>query len=536
MKDNALDRFGSAGWADQSDIHKAGLHKNKQGSLFAGFSPSKNKALMLGGDGHLTIIGGAGCGKGSSLLSYNLLGKGWDSSALINDLKGELAAISLHHLHKRNLSGYCINPYNLHGKAPWFLPQHGLNPLAILSPDSITLTADIQMICAMLIVIPSATKDSYWEVRARQWCSGLLKFLILTFAKATLPDLYKLINLAESDPDTFAQMAKNDMMATNDAEVMRVAGEMLFKRKNSEREYSSIMGTIFKNLGWMDDPALQECLSGDDFSLEALTSEKAHIYLIIPAEYVATLSSFIRLIFGVGMICKQRKPDADRVLYLIDEAGQLGYFEALENAYTFGRGAGIRTCGVFQSLGQMNSYPSGYQTILGSSAARIFMGTRDYETASLVSRMIGEETLEYDAPRAQADARKAKMETVRAMLTGDDPFKSAYEGLHYSAHASRKEKIRRALITPDEVLSLPEDRMILMTSGLNCPPILARKINYFEHKDMTGTYLPNPYHPPYDRVGTKTLFRRTKRIISEAVPSDLAHWPQFQKGYWSRVV
>jgi type IV secretion system protein VirD4 len=196
---------------------------------------------------------------------------------------------------------------------------------------------------------------------------------------------------------------------------------------------------------------------------------------------------------------------------------------------TFGRGAGIRTMAAFQSIGQMNSYPAKHQTILGSSSARIFMGTRDLDTARMVSDMIGAETLQYDAPRQQADATKAKTQAVYSIIRGGDPFMSAYQVAHFAKHESRKEKIRRMLLTPDEVLTFPETEMILLTSGMGCPPIRARKIPYWQRRELAGQYLPNPFHPPETHVIVKSIVGSRKRqVITQEVPRDLEHWPQFQ--------
>jgi type IV secretion system protein VirD4 len=534
---NEQHRHGSARAASADDIRRAGFKASKPGGLFSGFCPHDGKPMFLPGDGHCTVIGGAGAGKGAGLLNYTALGFGWDGPALLNDLKGELAALSIMYLHSLGISGYFINPFGIHAGRPWYLPKHRFNPLDILSASSQTLTADIKMIMEMLIKIPHGSRDDFFEIRARQWCEGLLKFMVLACGAVTLPDFYRLINLIETDPERFRQIAEEEMMAIPSADVQRTAQEIVYKRQHAEREFSSVIGTIFKNFAWLDDPALRDCLSGSDFSLDVLTKEKARVFLIVPAEYAGVLSSFLRLTIGVAMIHKQRRPDAPRVLYLIDEAGQLGYFEMLERAYTFGRGAGIRALGVFQSLGQMNCYPAGAQTILGSSAARIFMGTREYDTARLVSNMIGNQTLAYDSGRNQADAKKAQMHVINSLLSGGDPFLAAYDGAHFSQHAVRKESMQRALITPDEVLSLPDERMIVMTSGFNCPPIFARKIPYYMRPEMAGRFMPNPHHPPYDRVKVKGIFGQTsRRIVSEKVPSRFAHWPQFQQGYWSRVV
>jgi type IV secretion system protein VirD4 len=190
----------------------------------------------------------------------------------------------------------------------------------------------------------------------------------------------------------------------------------------------------------------------------------------------------------------------------------------------------------FQSIGQMTPYPAKHQTILGSSTARIFMGTRDLDTARMVSDMIGAETLEYDAPRQQADAAQAKTQAVYSILGGGDPFINAYNAAHFSKHETRKEKIRRMLLTPDEVLTFPEKEMILLTSGMECPPIRARKIPYWQRKELAKQYLPNPFHPPKTHIVTKSMIgSRKRRVITQEVPRDLEHFPQFQKGFYSFI-
>ncbi len=534
MNDNQYYTHGSAKWAEAWEIKKSKLLGFKPQSLFAGFSPYHNKGLFIPGDGHMTVTGGAGSGKGAGLLAYLILGKtGWDSSAIINDLRADLIAICMHFLHERGIEAISFNPYGLFPDKPWFLPQHRINPLEILSPDSATLTPDIKAIMEMLII--SAAKDDYFDMKAKQWPGAFLKFLVLTLGKIkkiTLPDLYQFINMMETEPETFASIAKHEMMTTGDEEIKRTVSEILYKRQSAEREYGSIVGTIYKNFSWMDDTLIQEALSGSDYSLESLLNGHTYIFLNIPAEYSKNLAPLQRLMFGSAMLLKYRNPDAPRLLALVDEAGQLGYFPMLQQAYDYGRGAGIRVCGVFQTLAQMNVYPSRAQGILGSSQTRIHLGTRDLESANYISSMIGDQTLEYDDLRVQADAGRAKTAAIHKMLFGNDPYAAALDIAHYKNHEIRKSKMRRRLIMSEEVLSLSDDRMISLTSGFDLPPVLARKINHFQCNGLK--YMPSPYHPPYDRVGKGLLGK--KRVVSEEVPEHLCHYPQFQKGYLSKLV
>lgn len=538
MHDNAQNRFGSSRWANARDIRKSGLRGLAPDGIYCGFSPYENSPLYIKGDYHTTIVGGAGCGKGTGIIMQNTLGYGWQGSSLIVDPKGELAAVSMMNLHTQGRRAYIVNPYGLHVQEPHFLPKHKLKPLSFLNPASISFSADIKMVMEMLIRINAGAREDYFEIRARQWCEAIAKFLGLALGYVDILDFYRLICLIKSDFERFRLIAETEIIPLGVEDISRTVSEIIYERNHSERTFSSIIGTIFKNLGWLDDPAIQETFSGADFSFDVLTEENANIYIVLPAEYMGIYSSFLRLLIGGAMICKQRKPHAKRVLFLIDEAGQLGYFEMQERAYTYGRGAGVKILSAFQNIGQMNVYPSGAQTILGSSALRVFMGTRDLQTARLVSDMVGNETLEYANPRAQAEARQAHMTTlIQAFETANDPFASALKATHHKKNSVRKDKIQRPLITPDEVLGLPDDRMILLSAGLNCPPILARKPPYYRLKALTGRYMPNPYHPPGDTITVPGRFFGTtkKRVISERVPEHLRHYPQFQKGYWSRI-
>jgi len=164
-------------------------------------------------------------------------------------------------------------------------------------------------------------------------------------------------------------------------------------------------------------------------------------------------------------------------MLLVDEAGQLGRFEALLRAFTFGRGAGIRAWAIYQDAGQIerNFGRPALQSFLGSAQMRQFFGVRDYQTAELVSNMLGDETLLYDDPLQQNAAKRQKWETAKRVMEGGDPFAAASDYAHHKRNAGHRTQQRRRLMTPDEILALPEDRQILFVSGKNLKPILANK-------------------------------------------------------------
>ncbi len=262
------------------------------------------------------------------------------------------------------------------------------------------------------------------------------------------------------------------------------------------------------------------------------------MFINVPHEYVGIWSPLLRCFFTSAMLYKSRKPDAPRITMLIDEAGQLGNFEALLHAFTFGRGAGVRAWAFFQDLAQIkrNYGADALQSFLGSAQLRQFFGVRDYETAELISKMLGMETLEYVDPLQRERAKHGKWQALTSFLMGSDPLQAARELKRYTAESEHRAKQTRRLMSPDEILAMPENRQIIFISGLNLRPIYAEKYAYYDRIEMAGKFLPNPYHPPQYSVRVMTEYGwHTCRVINFPVPPELAHYPQYKSGWWAYV-
>jgi len=525
---NEQNRYGSAAFTDEDQLRKAGLLSGS--GLQLGYW--KNKPIRLDDDAPIITIGGAGSGKLRDVLSY-VVCRSPGQRALILDPRGELGAISIHIHASYGDHAYFWNPMRLCG-----LPVHGCNPLDILKLSSPTFHADCKFIAESLVAMTGSDSGKYFEERARSWIEALLKSIVEAQGEVSLVDLHWVVSIIESDPQNWATHLEV-MLASDIPSVRRTASEMLTKQQDSPREFGSIMGTVYASLNFLDDPTLLTSLDHSDFSLEELTdpNRASKIFLNIPAEYLSIWSPLIRLFFTVTMLYKSRAPEAPRILLLVDEAGQLGRFETLLRAFSYGRGMGIRAWAVFQDTGQIvrNFGAAALQGFLGSAQTRQFFGVRDYQTAKLISDMLGTETLEYDDEQRQDEARRRKRETVRNLFLEDaDPFKAAREYQHHERDEERKTKQSRPLMTPSEILDMPEDRQILFISGKGLPPIYGWKYPYYQRREMAGLYLPNPYHPPIKKCRIKTLLgSRWVPVITEAAPERFASFPQHQDGSWS---
>jgi type IV secretion system protein VirD4 len=540
MNDHALNRFGSARLAKKSDYKRAKKKKwiSAKYGVYLVRDPYKKGPVCIARDQHILFFGGPGSGKTSTVLQPIVLGMGGDRSIVCNDPKGEICASALPLLHQRSVKGYALNPFGLHTGAPWFLPRHRFNPWQLLDADSPYFTADVAMYMEAAIKTPPNTRDSYFYDKAKIWAKYFTILLKTTLPDASWIDFYDLLKMMVADFDAFRRLAASVFLPHPIEEVGATAQEIIDMHDNAPREFTSIQSTLTKSFDWLSDPAIRETLKTSDFHPSELIDGKTHVYLILPAEHQNKYASFQRSIIASIMNYKQRAEAGGRILFIIDEAGQLGYFQEMERGFSYGRGFGIQIIAAFQNTGQAEQYVGGASGLMASAGARVFVGVRDLKTAQMVSNMMGVETLEYDDFKHQEEAALHLFENKMSIMNGNyDVLTSAAKARLHARNSTRKNKIQRLLMTPDEVMNLLDHEIILLTSEMELPPAIAHKMPYYRMPELAGRYMPSPYHPPFDRIKVKgRFFLRTRKVVSERVPERFADWPQFQQGYWSRLV
>lgn len=530
MLTNEIDRFGSARFAEPSEVNRAGLFRPGDDALFLGFLGKKS--LFYRGAGGLLLTAGARGGKLSTILAFNLCsGIARSVTFVVLDLKGELQAISQNQT-ADNKFLISWNPAALHG-----LPRHRINPLDYLRADSPTLISDIKVLCENLIPPSGSANGKFFEGRAREFLEGIMITLTRMDGMLTFPRLYEVINLIPGNSDHWLDFAWH-MNQSGYALPVRIEEEIAASRENSGNGFQGILGEIFKSVACLSDPILMDSVSPPyDFSFADLCGSQTYqVALMPPAEFVGPWAPVIKAMFVAGMIYKARNPQAPRQTWLLDECAQLGGFPLVTKLYTYGAGIGIRPWAVFQATQQMKQIgPDAEQIITSSAAVRSYFAIRDIESGTAVSRMLGAQTLIYDDEMAQSQARMAKQEAMNALLMGEDPFKAAASLNHHRYAETHQSKQHRLLRTPDEVLSTQGDKQYIFCDGL-AAPIYANRRPYWEQKFMAGRFHPNPYHPPSDKVRVRTTFgHQWRQVITEPVPTRFAHYPQYQNGLWSRI-
>lgn len=522
-------RFGSAGFADSSDLRRAGFYQQQPNSLMLGFDGKR--PIYWNGAGGLLLIAGARSGKLRDVLAYNICCGIYTYSMLILDMKGELAAISQDQT-KSGKRCYYWNPAGLHG-----LPQHRVNPGDVLRADSKTLISDIKVFCQNFLPKSGSPNASYFEERAQAFLEAIILTLVMLDGVLTLPRLYEIVNLIPGGGDAWLEFAF-EMQETGHEITKSVEEEIAASRNSKSNGFQGILGEMMKALAPLSDPILMDSVSPPyDCSMADLCSaDPAHFYMMPPAEFVESWSLVIKALFVSGMIYKSRSPQALPQTWILDECAQLGAFPLVTRMFTYGAGIGIRPLAVFQSKEQMKAIgPDAHNIIPASAAVQSYFGVRDLETGKHLSQMMGQQTLAYDESLLQNRAKHAREQAVQALLNGDDPVQTGLTLAHQSKASELRSKQQRSLRTPDEILNMSDNEQIIFADGLSSP-ILAQRRPYYEQRFMAGRFHPNPYHPPLDKVRVKALFgHRWKAVVTEPVPERFAHLPQYADGTWSYV-
>lgn len=414
-----------------------------------------------------------------------------------------------------------------------------MNIFDLLDPDDERLHTNAELMAQNIIEMSGAGNGKFFELRAIAWLKAILIALTLRNGNVDAESLMEAINAIEGDAIKWASMLEF-MLNCKFEDVRSTAGEMIVKQQDNAQQFGSFIAEIYAYTSFLNDPLIKASLSNPTFSLKAITSHEqiAKIFIVIPAEYINQLRALIKLTGINVMLYKAQSPDSPRVLLYVDEAGQLGNADFLKRAFTYGRGLGLRAIALFQSVSQIkhNFYAEAVQEFMSSASTRLFFGVRDIDAAKLISDMAGYQTLQYKTLK-QNDAAKKKAEQIQNVLFDDaDPIMAGKAYDYYDKVENTLDKQSRRLITPDEVLNMPEDRAIAFMSGKDLHPMQIDKHPYYLERSMAGLYMPNPYHPPSDRVLIKARWgTRWKRVITEPVPQEFAHFPQYANGDWKYI-
>jgi len=137
-----------------------------------------NQRIGYSGQQHLITIAPTGTGKGTTAIIPTMLD--YDSSAIVIDPKGQVAAVTGQWRQDMGHEVHYINPFGLHG-----LPDSGFNPLVALNPQSPDFASATATLAEALIFADGST-DSHWTDSARNLVECLIMWSCFTEKSPTL--------------------------------------------------------------------------------------------------------------------------------------------------------------------------------------------------------------------------------------------------------------------------------------------------------------------------------------------------------------
>ncbi len=454
--------FGTARWATVKDCRDAGL--TDPNGLYLGCLDGV--PLFYNGKAHGVLVAPTRQGKGISVVIPNLLHN--QGSMCVTDPKGELASVTAQHRAKKfGQAVYIVNPWGLHG-----LPSHRFNPFGYLvetyadPAQRRSLTEEVASLVLQLLPEPEGEKNRYFREGSRKILRALL-LLFATRGDAARCNPVELWRVLQSPPRLIAAIGEMADSEALDFMLRDIADDLQKLMTGSAdqfgdfREGASQTVSIFDPAGWLADS-----VTASDFSFADLKSRKATVYLVIPSDKIGTYGPWLGLLTRRAIDSVARTPGKSNVLFLLDEAANMGKLAGLSEALTLLPGLGVRVWFIVQALEQLeNLYGRATtQVILSQAEVKQFFAVQSLPLAKQLSEACG-------------------MRTVKTTNIGlgrdlnDDIGESVSE-------------TGRPLISPEDVRALAWPKQLLFVNAL--PPIKADRVPYWEVEPWRSWAAPNP--------------------------------------------
>ncbi len=455
---------GDARWATEKDIRKAGL-RAKKGMLMG--KDTRGQLLIAEGFQHALLFAPTGSGKGVGFVIPNLLF--WEDSIFIHDIKLENYELtSGWRARKLGQKVYLWCPADSNGIS------HCYNPLEWISTKPGQMVDDVQKIANILL---PDTSD-FWESEARSLFTGIVLYL------CAVPE--KIQSFGE-----VVRTLRSDDVVYNLAVVLDTIGKQLhpvsymnlasFLQK-ADKERSGVISTLNSKLELWANPLIDTATASSDFNINKFKREATTVYVGLTPDNLKRLEPLMQVFYqqATEFLTRQMPKDEDKygILFMMDEFPTLGKMEQFKSGIAYFRGYKVRLFLIIQDTEQLKDIyeEAGMNSFLSNSTYRITFAANNVQTAELISKMVGNKTVE------QVSANKPKFFDLNP----------ASRSLHVS-------QTQRALLLPQEVINLDRDMQILLIEA--SPPIKSKKIRYYEDPMFTKRLLPPievPQQEPYD--------------------------------------
>lgn len=467
--------YGDARFATLADLRGKNMLKAEDTALVVG--KKDGKFLYFNGQQFAMVAAPTRSGKGVGIVIPNLLS--YQGSVVVLDIKQENFDLTSGFRARYGQSVYLFNPFAEDFRT------HRWNPLGYVSPDPNFRISDLQSIAAMLYPTASLHKDPFWANQAQ---NAFMAFALYAFEQAsylskrfksdthmaapTMGSLYRLASgRAGQDFKTYLKELASWSLLSQPA---RTAFNTLLSQ--ADETFASIMGTFKEPLNPWLNPVVDAATAANDFDLREVRKRRMSIYVVIQPNKLAESRLILNLFFSQLINQNTRElPQANpelkhQCLLLMDEFTSIGRVDIIANAVSFMAGYNLRLMPIVQSLSQLESTYGREvaRTLLTNHALRIIFAPREQQDANEYSEMLG-----YTSVRKSSVSRSRSRE---------------------SSYTRSESEERRALMLPQELKALGDDKQILIVEGM-AQPVMSQKIRYFKEADFKRRLEPRVVPP-----------------------------------------
>ena len=513
-------QHGTARWASKKDIKNAyryisytpslwrkgrSLPDRPQQGIVVGCKSGKGStvALVDSQDVHALMIGAAGVGKTAYFLYPNLeYACASGMSFITSDTKGDL----YRHYGKiaKDYYGYEIaiidlrNPTKSDGNNLLHLVNKYMDKW-IAEPSNLSYKAKAEKYAKIIskTIVQSGMEGSSYGQNAFFYdaAEGLLTASILLVAEFCgkgerhIVSVFKIIQdlLAPSKVRGKTQFQVLMDKLPPEHKARWFAGSAL---NTSEQAMNSVMSTALSRLNAFLDSELEQILCFDTaIDAETFCSKKSAIFVVLPEEDTSKhfmVSLIIQQLYREILAVADEKGGKleNRVMMYLDEFGTIPKIESAEMMFSASRSRRVSIVAIIQSFAQLqkNYGKEGCEIITDNTQLTIFGGfAPNSSSAETLSKALGNKTVQ-----SGSVSRGNK-----------DPSESL-------------QMVQRALLTPDELKSLPKGTFVVMKTGAY--PMTVKLKLFFKW----GIVFPKEVYTVADR-GNRMVEYADKKTIEAAI-------------------
>lgn len=453
---------GDAHWATEREIRKAKLRAKK--GLLLGRTGIKDY-LICDDFQHILLFAPTGSGKGVGFVIPNLLF--WTESVVCHDIKIENHELTSGYRKKLGQEVYLWNPADPDGVS------HCYNPLDWISDKPGKMVDDVQKICNLIL-----PEQEFWQNEARSLMLGVILYLCAVPEKVR--SFGEVVRTMRSDDVVYNLAVVLDTIGKRIHPVayMNIAAFL----QKADKERSGVISTLNSGLELWANPLIDATTARSDFDMQTLKKKKMSVFCGVTPDNLKRLEPLLKVFyqqctdFMTRNIPKKGEPFG--VLLMMDEFPSLGEMPQFEVGIAYFRGYRVKLFLIVQDTQQLKGIyeEAGMNSFLSNSYYRITFAANNVETANLISQLIGNKT------SFQHSHNKPK-----------------FLDLNPAARTINTSEVQRALLLPQEVITLPRDEQIILIESH--PPIRTKKIFYFKDKFFMRRIKPQvpvPTQEPYD--------------------------------------